>query len=187
MVSGAHQILGVEPSGCNALAAALAEAVRFWSRRKASPPIRSAHPASAISPMPSWPRPVPAPFWSRTHDIKSAQLWLWDNLRLITEPGGATALAPLLSGRYQAAPARTDRRGDLRGKCRSGEVWVSGSTHHSTTHRSSEQPLNLPLLVKADDFSRGHLGQARHGHDVAADHHDELGPADRRTSRIGTT
>jgi threonine dehydratase len=34
-------------------------------------------------------------------DIVAAQAWLWDNLRLITEPGGATALAPLLSGRYQ--------------------------------------------------------------------------------------
>jgi threonine dehydratase len=32
--------------------------------------------------------------------IAAAQLWLWDRFRLIAEPGGATALAALLSGRF---------------------------------------------------------------------------------------
>jgi len=36
--------------------------------------------------------------------IKAAQTWLWDRLRLIAEPGGATALAALLSGRFQPPP-----------------------------------------------------------------------------------
>ncbi|MEZ5593342.1 MAG: threonine/serine dehydratase [Gammaproteobacteria bacterium] len=36
--------------------------------------------------------------------IQSAQQALWQKLRLVTEPGGATALAALLSGRYVPAP-----------------------------------------------------------------------------------
>ncbi len=37
-------------------------------------------------------------------DITAAQTWLWEHLRVIAEPGGATALAALLSGAW-AAPA----------------------------------------------------------------------------------
>ena len=33
--------------------------------------------------------------------IVAAQRMLWDRLRLITEPGGATATAALLSGRWR--------------------------------------------------------------------------------------
>ena len=36
--------------------------------------------------------------------IRSAQLLLWDRLRLVVEPGGATALAALLVGAYQPGP-----------------------------------------------------------------------------------
>jgi threonine dehydratase len=36
--------------------------------------------------------------------IKAAQGWLWERLRIIAEPGGATAVAALLSGRFQAPP-----------------------------------------------------------------------------------
>ena len=36
--------------------------------------------------------------------IRAAQAALWDILRVATEPGGATAFAALLSGRYQPAP-----------------------------------------------------------------------------------
>ncbi len=35
--------------------------------------------------------------------IVAAQRWLWDQLRIAAEPGGAAALAGLLSGAYQAA------------------------------------------------------------------------------------
>lgn len=38
-------------------------------------------------------------------EIVQAQRALWDELRLIAEPGGATALAALLSGRYRPEPA----------------------------------------------------------------------------------
>ena len=37
-------------------------------------------------------------------DIRQAQQALWSGLRLVAEPGGAAALAALLSGRYRPAP-----------------------------------------------------------------------------------
>ncbi len=39
--------------------------------------------------------------------IRAAQVTLWDRLRLVVEPGGATALAALLSGAYE--PAHDER------------------------------------------------------------------------------
>jgi threonine dehydratase len=36
--------------------------------------------------------------------IKQAQGLLWDRLRVVAEPGGAAALAALLSGRYVPGP-----------------------------------------------------------------------------------
>ncbi len=33
-------------------------------------------------------------------EIRTAQRVLWDRLRIVAEPGGATAFAALLSGRY---------------------------------------------------------------------------------------
>jgi threonine dehydratase len=43
--------------------------------------------------------------------IAEAQQHLWDRLRIVTEPGGATAFAALLSGRYQ--PQKDERVGVL--------------------------------------------------------------------------
>jgi len=37
-------------------------------------------------------------------DIRTAQRWLWEKLRLVSEPGGATALAALLSSAYKPGP-----------------------------------------------------------------------------------
>jgi len=33
-------------------------------------------------------------------EIRATQIWLWQQLRIVSEPGGATALAPLLSGAW---------------------------------------------------------------------------------------
>ena len=44
-------------------------------------------------------------------EIARAQETLWSTLRAVTEPGGATAFAALLSGRYH--PARNERVGVL--------------------------------------------------------------------------
>jgi threonine dehydratase len=43
--------------------------------------------------------------------IRQAQRWLWRELRIIAEPGGATACAALLSGAYQ--PSAGERVGVL--------------------------------------------------------------------------
>lgn len=45
------------------------------------------------------------------NEIRAAQTQIWDRLRLVVEPGGATALAALTSGRYQ--PAKDERIGVL--------------------------------------------------------------------------
>ena len=37
-------------------------------------------------------------------DIQRAQEALWATVRVVAEPGGATGLAAVLSGRYTAAP-----------------------------------------------------------------------------------
>jgi threonine dehydratase len=36
--------------------------------------------------------------------IRAAQNVLWDNVRVVAEPGGAAAFAALLSGRYAPSP-----------------------------------------------------------------------------------
>jgi threonine dehydratase len=36
--------------------------------------------------------------------IRQSQLVLWNDLRVVAEPGGATALAALIEGVYQPAP-----------------------------------------------------------------------------------
>jgi threonine dehydratase len=43
--------------------------------------------------------------------IKQAQALLWERLRIVAEPGGAAALAALLSGRY--VPGSGERVGVL--------------------------------------------------------------------------
>jgi threonine dehydratase len=40
-------------------------------------------------------------------DIRNAQRWLWDRTRLVAEPGGAAALAALLSRQYEPAAHET--------------------------------------------------------------------------------
>ncbi|MGL5858359.1 MAG: serine/threonine dehydratase [Angustibacter sp.] len=40
-------------------------------------------------------------------DIATAQQWLWRHVRVATEPGGATALAGLLAGRWAPPPGAT--------------------------------------------------------------------------------
>ncbi len=37
-------------------------------------------------------------------DIRAARTWLWREVRVVAEPGGATALAAVLAGRYRPEP-----------------------------------------------------------------------------------
>ncbi len=50
-----------------------------------------------------------------------------------------------------------------------------------------EETLDLTLRIQPDHVSRGHLGQARHGHDIAGYDTMNSAPAERRNSRTGTT
>ena len=40
-------------------------------------------------------------------EVRAAQRWLWNETRLVAEPGAATTVAALLTGRYQPEPGET--------------------------------------------------------------------------------
>ncbi len=99
--AGAVQLVSVEPAGCPALHDALAAghpvaapvgglAADSLGARQVGAlmfPIAQAHVATAVL--------VP------DASIAAAQGLIWDRLRLVAEPGGATALAALLSGAFR--------------------------------------------------------------------------------------
>ena len=102
--AGTAKIVSVEPEGCPTLHDALragrpvetavsglaADALGARQVGDAMFPIAQAHVAAAVL--------VP------DSAIAEAQRLLWDRCRLIAEPGGATALAALLSGRFVPPP-----------------------------------------------------------------------------------
>jgi threonine dehydratase len=102
--SGQARIVGVEPEG----------APTMWQARQAGRPVDA--PAGSVAVDSLAPRRVgDLPFAiaaTQVHsvvlvtdaDIVAAQRLLWDRLRIVAEPGGATALAAVLSGRYSPAP-----------------------------------------------------------------------------------
>lgn len=99
---GAVKLVGVESRGCATLHDALAagERVTITPRGLAADSLGASRVGELMFPL------------ARAHlsgvvlvsddDIRAAQRWLWDNLRLITEPGGAAAFAAVLSGAYEA-------------------------------------------------------------------------------------
>jgi threonine dehydratase len=107
--SGSAQVISVEPEGCPTLYGALragrpvecsvsglaADALGARQVGEQMFPIAQAFVADALL--------VP------DEAIAAAQRWLWEQLRLIAEPGGATALAALLCGRF--VPPRGARVG----------------------------------------------------------------------------
>jgi threonine dehydratase len=107
--AGAVRIVGVEPEAAPTLTAAL----------KAGRPLDAA--AGGIAADSLAPRrvgelmlPIAQAYVDRVvlvtdDDIRRAQEVLWDSLRVVAEPGGAAALAGLLSGRY--APGASERVG----------------------------------------------------------------------------
>ena len=98
--AGSTQVISVEPEGCPGLHDALAAgapidapvgglaADALGARRVGALmfPIAQAYVTAAVL--------------VDDAAIVAAQRWLWENLRLIAEPGGATALAALISGRF---------------------------------------------------------------------------------------
>jgi threonine dehydratase len=101
---GDRKVVGVEPESCNALHAALA-AGRPVDVSPSGYAVDSLGASSVGSLMfPIARRAVDSVVLVRDDDIALAQKWLWSELRVITEPGGATAVAALLSGVYELAP-----------------------------------------------------------------------------------
>lgn len=98
---GDVRIVGVEPETCNALHASLAagERVKVTPSGVAADSLGASFAGELMF-------PLAQKFIERValvddEEIRMAQRWLWDHARIITEPGGATAFAALLSGAYR--------------------------------------------------------------------------------------
>jgi threonine dehydratase len=104
---GDVRIVGIEPETCNALHASLAAGERVTVK-----PSGIAADSLGASFAGELMFPLAQKFIERValvddEEIRMAQRWLWDHARIITEPGGATAFAALLSGAYR--PQRDER------------------------------------------------------------------------------
>jgi threonine dehydratase len=106
---GGPKVVGVEPAACNALHAALAAGrpADVTPSGYAVDSLGASRVGALVFPIAQ--QAVDHVALVEDADIARAQGWLWNKLRLITEPGGATALAALLSGAY--APAAAERVG----------------------------------------------------------------------------
>lgn len=127
LFDGAVGVVGVEPEGSQALAAALragrpvpVEIDSIASDSLGASPIGEVPFASIVDRIDSVAL-VP------DSAIVDAQRWLWDRLRLVTEPGGAAAMAGVLSGRV-----------DLSGRGRTVVVVCGANTDPSLVTGVSE-------------------------------------------------
>jgi threonine dehydratase len=103
------KVVGVEPETCNCLHAALAAGSTVTIK-----PSGLAADSLGASAAGSLMFPIAQKFVDHValvsdDDIRNAQRHLWANAQIVTEPGGATALAALLAGSYK--PAKDERVG----------------------------------------------------------------------------
>jgi threonine dehydratase len=105
------KVVGVEPETCNALHAALAAGhpVKVAPSGVAVDSLGASFAGSLMFPIAQ--RHIDHVALVGDEDISAAQRHLWQNLQLVTEPGGAAALAALLSGTYK--PEKDERVGVL--------------------------------------------------------------------------
>jgi threonine dehydratase len=108
-LAGETRLIAVEPEGCATLHSSLAAGRRV--EVEASGVARDSLGPRSVGELMF---PIAQDFVHRSvlvtdTDIRRAQRWLWENLRIVTEPGGATALAALMSGAY--VPDRGERLG----------------------------------------------------------------------------
>ena len=98
------KVVGVEPAGCNALQAALeaGRPIDIQPSGLAVDSLGATRTGSLVFPIAQ--AAVERVVLVQDHDIAFTQSWLWRELRLVTEPGGATALAALIRGAYVPAP-----------------------------------------------------------------------------------
>ena len=105
------KIVGVEPETCNALHAALAagQPVKVAPSGVAADSLGASFAGSLMFPIAQ--HHVDHVVLVSDENIGAAQRYIWQNLQLVTEPGGAAAFAALLSGAYK--PERNERVGVL--------------------------------------------------------------------------
>ncbi len=98
---GDVRIIGVEPQTCNALHASLkaGERVRVTPTGIAADSLGASYAGELMWPLAK--EFIASVALVDDEEIRIAQRWLWDHARIITEPGGATAFAALLSGAYR--------------------------------------------------------------------------------------
>jgi threonine dehydratase len=101
--AGATNVVGVEPEGAPTLAHALAagEPVDAPAGSVAADSLAPKRIGATVFPLAQ--RYVSGVVLVTDDEILAAQRTLWDTLRVVAEPGGVTALAGLLSGRYRCA------------------------------------------------------------------------------------
>ena len=98
---GDVKLIGVESEGCATLHDALAagEPVAIKPQGVAADSLGASSIGELMFPLAQ--QHISGVTLVNDDDIRAAQKWLWEHLRIITEPGGATAFAALLSGKYQ--------------------------------------------------------------------------------------
>jgi threonine dehydratase len=130
---GGPKDVGVEPTACNALHAALAAGrpADVTPSGYAVDSLGASRVGALVFPIAQ--AAVDHVALVEDADIARAQGWLWNELRLITEPGGATALAALLSGAYVPAPAE-----------RVGIIVCGANTDPAAPAFSIDQPKESP-------------------------------------------
>lgn len=101
---GRVKVIAVESQGCPTFHASLAAGVRqtITPGGLAADSLGASMPGAL--PFPIVQEHVGGSLLVADADIRRTQRWLWDNLRLVTEPGGATALAALIARHYRPAP-----------------------------------------------------------------------------------
>ena len=104
---GAVRIVGVEPETCNVLHASLAagQRVKVTPSGVAVDSLGASFAGELMFPLAQ--EFIESVALVDDEEIRMAQRWLWDHTRIITEPGGATAFAALLSGAYR--PQKDER------------------------------------------------------------------------------
>ena len=96
---GDTKVIAVEPERARRWRARSKRGGRSMSKSAAWLPIRSVHGASVSACFPIAQQFVDRVVLVSDEEIRAAQKLLWDRLRILAEPGGATALAGLLSAR----------------------------------------------------------------------------------------
>jgi threonine dehydratase len=103
-LEGRVKVVAVESTGCPTLHRALAAGrpVRVEVSGLAADSLGARQVGELMFPIAQ--RAVAQSLLVSDEQIRAAQRWLWDQARIAAEPGGATAMAAVLSGEYTPQP-----------------------------------------------------------------------------------